>query len=119
MKNAINLIDNILKNMEYVRLLFKRDEGITPLHTFDLVVKQLNRLRVILGTDYLTPDQIREAVIRLEKPIKREKPYYVEVENPIEKGDFLDNSSFYRDSVGGEEIDQCPGKSQVKTTNAM
>ena len=88
MKNAINLIDDILKNMEYVRMLFKRDKDITPLHTFDLVVKQLNKLRVM-----------------------------VDVENPIESGDPLDSitvgddltmplsgSPFYRDSVGTEEL---------------
>ena len=125
MENPIKLLDNIIKNMEYIELLLTEGHKyVAPLNTFNLVMKRLNRLRVILDTEYLTPEQIREAVIRLEKPIKREKPYYVEVENPVESGDpikegtvinyetikngirFLSkyNNPFYRDSVGTEEL---------------
>ena len=113
MNNAIKLIDSILKNMEYVRLLFKRDEGITPLHTFDLVVRQLNQLRVMLDTDYLTADQIREAVRRLEKPIEPDGDVEITVEHTICCSDPLDwittsspdnDNPLYRDSVGGEEM---------------
>ena len=102
MNNAIKLIDDILKNMEYVRLLFKRDEGITPLHTFDLVVRKLNKLKVILDTDYLTPEQIREAARRLEKPkedILSSKGTFT----PTEYNTFTGENPFYRDSVGEEE----------------
>jgi len=102
MENPIKLLDNIIKNMEYIELLLTEGHKyVPPLNTFDLVMGQLNKLRVILDNEFLTPEQIREAVIRLEKPIKREKPHYVEVENPIESCDFLD-----RNSVGTEELDE-------------
>ena len=39
--------------------------------------------------DYITPKMIRKAIKILSKRIEREKPYYVEVENIIEKSDFL------------------------------
>ena len=106
MKNAINLIDDILKNMEYVRILFKRDKDITPLHTFDLVVKKLNKLRVMVDTEYLTPEQIREAVIKLEKSdlgYAGDQNSPIPIEHPTITGkDIL--SPFYRDSVGTEEL---------------
>jgi len=93
MNNFVKLVDDILGNMEYIRLLLEEGHKyVTPLHTFDLVVRKLNKLKVMLEDNILTPEQIVEAVKILEKPLKREKPYYVEVENPIESGDPLEYS---------------------------
>jgi len=67
MNDAINLIDDILKNMEYIRLLLSAGHKyVTPLHTFNMVIEKLNKLKNMLDINYLTPEQIREAVIRLE-----------------------------------------------------
>ena len=88
MSNAIKLIEDIIKNMEYIELLLTEGHKyVPPLNTFNLVMGQLNKLRVMLDTEYLTPEQIREAVRRLEKPIERDPFKY----------------NLYRDSVGGEE----------------
>lgn len=111
MNNTIKLIDDILKNMEYIELLLTEGHKyVTPLNTFNLVVKQLNQLRVILNTEYLTPDQIREAVIRLEKPIKIKDRLY-ETGTPTDFNTFKNDpiiftgvNPFCRDSVGTEEL---------------
>ena len=93
MEDTIGLLNNIIKNMEYIGLLLTEGHKyVPPLNTYNLVMKELERLKYILENNYLTPEQIREAVKILEKPIKREKPYYVEVENPIESGDPLEYS---------------------------
>lgn len=105
MNNAIKLLDDIIKNMEYIRLLLTEGHKyVVPLNTYNRVMRQLDKLKGMLEDNILTPEQIMDAVKILEKPIKREKPYSVGVENPIERGDFL-----YRDSVGTEEL-PCPGK---------
>ena len=87
MNNAIKLIEDIIKNMEYIELLLTEGHKyVPPLNTFNLVMNKLNKLRYILENDILTPEQIMEAVRKLEKPIK------------------LDEDIFYRDSVGGEGL---------------
>jgi len=102
MNNFVKLVDDILGNMEYIRLLLKEGHKyVTPLNTFDLVIRKLNKLKVMLDTDYLTPEQIREAVRRLEKPINPDKDTYrgfTYTEAPDSE------SPFYRDSVGTEEL---------------
>ena len=75
--------ENFKKNKNKIfKMLFPLPE--TPVFTDEELITFMNEAQ---EATYLTPEQIREAVRRLEKPIKREKPYYVEVENPIESGD--------------------------------
>ena len=127
LSKAIYLLDNITENMEWIKLLLEKDRFIAPLTTYDLVMKRLGQVKEIIKSnqkDCITPRQIKKAIKILEKPIKREKPYYVEVENPIESGDpikegtvinyktikngirFLSkyNNPFYCDSVGTEGL---------------
>ena len=71
MNNAIKLIEDILKDMEYIELLLKEGHKyVPPLNTFNLVMKKLDKLKSILENEYLTPEQIMEAVRKLERPIK-------------------------------------------------
>ena len=122
MENPIKLLDNIIKNMEYIELLLTEGHKyVTPLNTFNLVMGKLIRLRVILDTGCLhsiTPDQIREAVIRLEKPVEHTHegtgtPTKIKdrlfktgesyIGTPTETFTFTGDNPFYCDSVGGEE----------------
>jgi len=105
MNNAIKLVENIIKGMGYIKLLLNDGHRyVVPLHTFNRVMGQLEELRGMLDNEFLSEEQIRKAIKILEKPLKREKPYYVKVENPIEGGDPFKYNSLYRDSVGTEEI---------------
>ena len=71
MEKAIGLLDSIIQNMEYIGLLLREHHKyVPPLNTFNLVMDKLNRLKVMLENDILTPEQIMEAVRRLEKPVK-------------------------------------------------
>lgn len=100
MSNAIKLLDDIIKNMEYIKLLLTEGHKyVVPLNTYNRVMGKLDKLKGMLDNEFISEEQIRKAIKILEKPKKREKPYRVEVENPIERGDFL-----YRDSVGTEEL---------------
>ena len=102
MENPIKLLDNIIKNMEYIELLLTEGHKyVTPLNTFNLIMRQLSKLRVILDTEYLTPDQIREAVIRLKKSIGHS---HKGTFTPTEYNTFTGENPFYRDSVGTEEL---------------
>ena len=104
MNNFIKLVDDILKNMEYIRLLLEGGHKyVTPLHTFDLVVRKLNKLKVMLEDNILTPEQIIEAVRRLEKqrnPDISTGAYVLSNEPRI----FTGENPLYRDSVGTEEL---------------
>ena len=61
-----------------------------------------------INKDMITVEVLKKA-IKLLREYKVPEPYYVEVGNPVEGGDPLYHqitlSPFYRDSVGGEEID--------------
>jgi len=81
MKNPVKLVENIKKNMEYLKLLLiEGHQYAVPLHTYDLVRKQLETLQDML------------AFIHLTEPITLVLP------------DDMTLSPFYRDSVGGEEM---------------
>jgi len=67
MNNAIKLLDEISKDMEYIKLLLT--EPVPPLSACGSVIWKLAKLRGMLDNEFLTPEQIREAVRRLEKPI--------------------------------------------------
>ena len=95
MEDTIGLLNNIIKNMEYIGLLLTEGHNyVPPLNTYNLVMKKLERLKYILENNNLTPEQIREAVRKLEKPINTSDRFYI-----------IDGKSpFYRDSVGEEEL---------------
>ena len=61
-----------------------------------------------INKDMITVEVLKKA-IKLLREYRVPEPYYVEVENPVESGDFLDHSPFYRDSVGTEELDENTG----------
>lgn len=48
MKKAIFLLDNIINNMEYVKLLLIEGHELPPLDTYYLIIKRLNELKSIL-----------------------------------------------------------------------
>ena len=88
MNKAIKLIDSIEGNL--TTILYK-----------------LKNLKGMLDSEFLSEEQIRRAIKTLQKPIKHEEPYIVDVENPIESGNPLGASNpFYRNSVGGEELNE-------------
>ena len=95
MNNAINLIENIIKNMEYIELLLTEGHKyVPPLNTFNLVMRQLNKLRVMLDTEYLTLEQIREAVRKLEKPIKPDEDTHRGTNTPMYFNTFTGENPF-------------------------
>ena len=48
-KKAIFLLDNIINNMEYIKLLLTEGHKYTqPLNTYYLVIKRLNELKTML-----------------------------------------------------------------------
>ena len=74
MMNIKNLLDDIIKDMEYIGLLLKAGHKyIPPLNTYKLVMNKLEKLKYMLENDILTPEQIMEAVRKLEKPIKSDE----------------------------------------------
>lgn len=96
--NGVKLIDSILKDMEYIGLLLSDRKYVSPLNTFNLVIGKLNKLKVMLDTEYFTPDQIREAIRRLEKPIVRDDLNY-----PTRTRTYTPNNEPC-DSVGTEKL---------------
>ncbi len=104
--NGVELIDSILKDMKYIGLLLSDRKYVPPLNTFNRTVRKLEKLRTMLDTEYLTPEQIREAVRRLEKPIESDKIDY-DIPSTTVGDDLLQPTStgtFKRDSVGTEEL---------------
>ena len=57
---------------------------------FDFLLQNNNLPhRDLVIPDYITPKMIKKAIKILSKRIEKEKPYYVEVENPIERFNFI------------------------------
>lgn len=56
LSKAIFLLDNITRNMEWIKLLLEKDRVIAPLKTYDFVIERLEQVEEIvksnLGDDF-------------------------------------------------------------------
>ena len=90
LSKAIYLLDNITKNMEWIRLLLEKDRYVAPLTTYDLVMKRLEEVKEIVKSN-LNDKNIDKASLGYAGD--QNSPIPIKEDNPL-----------YCDSVGTEEL---------------
>uniref|UniRef100_A0A6M3KCN7 Uncharacterized protein n=1 Tax=viral metagenome TaxID=1070528 RepID=A0A6M3KCN7_9ZZZZ len=105
LSKAIFLLDSITANMEWVKLLLKKDRIFIPLATYGLIMKRLEQVKeIIVNSNQIdslkshegtgTPTKIKDRLFKTGESY---------IGTPTETFIFTGDNPFYRDSVGGEE----------------